>query len=186
MSFEYSTFGRKAPIQIGEYKSMLEATVGNWLTEIKIPFIYEPFTYKTSKGNYTPDFQLPLINTYIEVKPTKETLTQSYFNLLEAFCLEKKCDLIFLAPDEVRYFELTPTQKSMFEFNAEEIVCDYSMFLGECIKCKTRFFSSVVGSYHCRHCNNHNGDHDMYADGFALFKHYYENYQKQKYGRVFQ
>ena len=100
---------------------------------------------------------------------------------------EKKCDLIFLAPDEIRYFEHENFIKAgLFEFSgSDEILCDYSMYIGECIKCKTKYFSSVIGSYYCRHCNTHNGDHDIFADGYALFKRFYENWQKEKYGRVF-
>jgi hypothetical protein len=138
------------------YASKLESKIADWLSYSKIPYIYEPKTYLTEKGNYTPDFYLPLINTYIEVKPKIITFINSnYFALLEAFVIKEKTDLIILTgTNELLYYDLSSYLKN-------GPCVDTSGYIAKCSMCKTVFLTSQEGSYHCRHCGYHNGDHDI-------------------------
>ena len=38
---------------------------------------------------------------------------------------------------------------------------DDLVFVGKCEQCNSYFFCSNLGSYHCRKCKTHNGDHDL-------------------------
>jgi len=135
------------------FKSEKESIVASWLNELKLPYLYEPETYQTKVGKYTPDFYLPQINTYIEVKPKiKGFIEESYIFLLKEFAREKQADLIILSPREMIYLELNKWGL----YNGK----DPSGYVIHCSKCKKKSFTSNTGIYYCRHCGNHNGDHD--------------------------
>ena len=51
------------------YRSRSEAKWAMVLTELDIPFYYEPAMVKLHTGWYLPDFYLPGLNAYLEVKP---------------------------------------------------------------------------------------------------------------------
>jgi len=40
------------------------------LSELGVPFYYEPSFYRLASGLYLPDFWLPTLDAYLEVKPT--------------------------------------------------------------------------------------------------------------------
>lgn len=157
----YDIVGRMKPKPTLNYKSQLEAQVSDWLTNLKIPFVYEINTFKTSVGNYTPDFYLPFIKTYIEVKPnTKEFLSPSYKQLLGRFSFEYKCDLIVIPSEgEILYYEyhLEDIKNNL----KEELWEDTEGYVAHCRNCNTTFFTSMIGWYNCRNCKTHNGDHDL-------------------------
>lgn len=164
MRFQYDNYGSRKPKPTREYKSKLESVVADWLTNLKIPFVYEPETYRTKIGNYTPDFYLTQINTYIEVKPKiMDCVKESYTNLLKQFSKEKKADVLLLTPStEFIYYEYHATSYiNNQETNIPEIWQDNDAAIGKCSKCNTIFFTSNVGWYNCRHCNTHKGDHDL-------------------------
>ena len=50
------------------YRSTYEVYVARFFTEEGISFIYEFITLKVGRSNYTPDFWLPDINLFVEVK----------------------------------------------------------------------------------------------------------------------
>lgn len=49
-------------------RSSWELEVANWMDKLGIDWQYEPKTFSTSKGKYTPDFYLPRFDCYVEVK----------------------------------------------------------------------------------------------------------------------
>lgn len=51
------------------YRTRSEAKWACVLTELGVPFYYEPSHYHLSSGVYLPDFWLPTLDAYLEVKP---------------------------------------------------------------------------------------------------------------------
>lgn len=49
-------------------RSSWEIEVACWLDKLGLNWLYEPKTFLTSKGKYTPDFYLPEFGCYVEVK----------------------------------------------------------------------------------------------------------------------
>lgn len=170
----YDTYGRLRPKPTLNYKSQLESKVSDWLTSNKIPFIYEVNTFKTTIGNYTPDFYIPGIKTYIEVKPNvKEFVNENYHKLLRAFSYEYKVDLLVIPSEgDILYFEYYPEN----EYCKKDVWEDTEGYLAKCVKCKSMFFTSNIGNYYCRACNYHNGDHDLIESINDNWKRFYEKF----------
>lgn len=56
------------------FRSRLEARWALFLEFLKIDYLYEPKTFDLKNGHsYTPDFYLPILNIWIEIKPTYPT-----------------------------------------------------------------------------------------------------------------
>jgi hypothetical protein len=53
---------------ITRMKSMPEVYFASYLDDMGMDYSYEPVTFKTPYGDYTPDFYLPAYNLFIEVK----------------------------------------------------------------------------------------------------------------------
>ena len=53
------------------FRSRLEARWAVFFDALKMPFFYEPEGFSFEGHNYLPDFYLPTIETYIEIKPNK-------------------------------------------------------------------------------------------------------------------
>lgn len=51
------------------YRSRSEAKWAYVLTRLDVPFYYEPSHYQLASGKYLPDFWLPTLDAYLEVKP---------------------------------------------------------------------------------------------------------------------
>lgn len=60
-------------------RSRLEARYAVFLDHMEIPFEYEPEGFQTEHGGYLPDFFLPTINLYLEVKPPSEPEHRSIY-----------------------------------------------------------------------------------------------------------
>lgn len=56
------------PKGITKMRSSWELEVADWLDKLDLDWQYEPKTFATSKGKYTPDFYLPQSGCYVEVK----------------------------------------------------------------------------------------------------------------------
>jgi hypothetical protein len=55
------------------YHSKLEIQFAKFFQALDVPFWYEPATFNLGLVKYTPDFFLPLLQAYVEVKPTYPT-----------------------------------------------------------------------------------------------------------------
>lgn len=51
------------------YRTRSEAKWAIVFTQLDIPFYYQPSHYRLASGTYQPDFWLPSIESYVEVKP---------------------------------------------------------------------------------------------------------------------
>ncbi len=156
---KYDTHGSRKPIQFKGFKSKLEYIASNWLTiELALETIYEPQTFQTKLGQYTPDFYCPKIKTYFECKPN---FAFANLKLYEQFVLEQEKDLVLISPEEIGVIEFCKAdgvyEKENWIYNWK----DNDSQIGYCSNCATYFFSNVCGSYHCRACGTHEGDHDQ-------------------------
>lgn len=64
------------------YHTRSEAKWACVLSELGVPFYYEPSTYRLASGLYLPDFWLPTLDAYLEIKP-KDVADQRYGQLGE-------------------------------------------------------------------------------------------------------
>ncbi len=176
---EYDITGRRKPIEFMGFKSKLEYIASNWLSlELALKTLYEPMTFKTKIGRYTPDFYCPKIKTYFECKPS---IHFANLELYKEFVLNEKKDLVLLTPIQVATIEFCEYPEGPSEVSQSWTYdwTDGDSQLGFCSKCATYFFSHIVGSYHCRACGTHEGDHDQIhlysASGSDLNDSYFKN-----------
>lgn len=165
----YDTQGKKAPIEYKGFKSKLEYIAVEWLTnECKLKILYEPFTYKTKIGNYTPDFYCKEINQYFECKPN---INFANTDLYLQFCEEKQTELIIITPEKLYMYDFD------FECNNYETS---EVLIIKCSKCNMTSFVEQSGNYYCRNCKNHDGMHDIRkAKSIIKFKDYYSIISKK-------
>ena len=70
-------FGLPTTFKGVTYRSRKEARFAVALSELKIPFIYEPMAFsRPSGGKYTPDFFLPSQQLWVELKPERPHLEE--------------------------------------------------------------------------------------------------------------
>lgn len=70
------------------FKSSLEADFARFLNFFNIKFKYEWKTFQSEKGAYTPDFFLPVLNLFVELKGVEKA--QKSFNILMTKNLDKQ------------------------------------------------------------------------------------------------
>jgi len=172
---QYATTGKLKPQEVNGFKSKLESYAASWLTEaIDLKALYEPQTFNTALGNYTPDFYCPEINTYFECKPSYEFANWS---LYKQFCKDQKVDFVLVTPLGIYVMEYENG------FCPETVVPekDEVPCVIICSECGKKSFTSESGYYKCRVCDFHNGDHDRYDAnqynkkiGYITFKQYYD------------
>lgn len=134
-----------------EMRSKLEAKIAFFLDGLKIKWTYEPKTFLLSMGIvYKPDFYLPELKMWVEVKGVIEEHNKS---ILECFVKDNKTELILISSKDMIWF-------SSKDF-VDGIGIDKDLYIGECSICKHFFFCSNLGSYHCRNCGACEGDHDL-------------------------
>ena len=134
-----------------EMRSKLESKFAFFLDALCIEWIYEPQTFMLSKGfMYKPDFYLPKLKTWIEVKGI---IKKHNKEISKCFVKDNNTELILVSATEICWFS---TQD--FE---DGIGIDKDIYIGKCSHCYSYFFCSNLGSYHCRKCGKHEGDHDI-------------------------
>ena len=134
-----------------KFKSKLEAKFAMFLDALLIKWEYEPQTFVLSNGiTYIPDFYLKELKTWIEVKGD---IRQHNLEISELFTRDNKTEMIIISNEEIRFFGVWA--------NSDEIYESKDVLIGKCSKCNSFFFCEILGSYNCRRCNNHEGDHDI-------------------------
>lgn len=125
-------------------RSKLEAKFAVFLDALKINWMYEPKSFVLSNGiTYIPDFYLPELNTWVEVKGKIEEHNKKVSSL---FTSENKQELLIISNNKGLWYS---------SFGEEDI------YIGLCSHCGRYFFCGNMGSYHCRSCNEYEGDHDI-------------------------
>jgi hypothetical protein len=85
------------------FRSRLEARWAVFMDVIGVPYEYEPEAYHLPSGNYLPDFYLPSIQTFAEVKPDPVPGVERVLNLLTELCVATgKNVTLFKGPPQIR------------------------------------------------------------------------------------
>lgn len=138
-------------------RSRLEANIGFLLENLYIKWEYEPRWFLLENGQtYLPDFFLPELNTWIE---GKGIITEMSKEAMREFVKNRNTEIILISDVETLFFS---SKKEDIPLDGDD-----DIFIGKCSHCHKYFFTSNMGSYFCRHCNAHEGDHDL--------KHYFEH-----------
>lgn len=152
------------------FKSNLEAKTAEAFDRLGIRWEYESRCfrdYRYSGGQYTPDFWLPDNHTYVEVvgRPDDRHVQNAivFCATQDAFCpdfddfsndkllSDEMPGFVFIVGDG---YACTPHQ-SIDADGSDRLEIAY------CSNCGKYSFVHAMGSYRCRHCGNHNGDHDI-------------------------
>ena len=133
------------------FRSKLEASYAKTLDELEIRWVYEHNGYDIGGVRYLPDFWLPEIRTFLEVKGPVIPGA------------EKAKDLAVVLNPEVEawWFPnfLVVIGNEMGELRLAED--DSHVSLAVCERCKRYWFMPDTGSYACRNCGIHDGDHHI-------------------------
>lgn len=135
-----------------EMRSKMEARTAYVLDQLDIDWEYEPQSFFLQNGmTYIPDFYLPDLDTWIEVKGVMEDKDKKQIKL---FNKEGK-EIIVIMEDNLKFYGDNGNKYP-----------NQPLYIGKCDNCGFYFFCGKYGSYHCRSCGTHNGDHDLkyYAD----------------------
>lgn len=133
-------------------RSKLESKIAYFLDCLNIKWIYESQAYLLSTGiMYHPDFYLPELKTWIEVKGIIEEHNKEYS---KTFVEDNKTNLILISSNQCRWFG---------EDNG--YICeDDDILIGLCIKCNHWFFCSNISNWNCTNCNYFDGAHIIKGD----------------------
>lgn len=153
MSKGDNLIGKKTTYKGIEMRSRLETKIAFFLDTLNIKWEYEAQAFMLSDGTvYIPDFYLTELKLWIEVKGIVQEHNKTISRL---FVQENNTELILISSYETFWFSMKDFQDGLGEDNV--------VYLGHCSSCKSYFFTSNIGSYYCRKCGTHNGDHDLIA-----------------------
>lgn len=141
-------------------RSKLETKVALFLDYLKIKWEYEPKTFLLSNGiTYKPDFFLPEHKQWVEVKGV---VSENNFKISKCFVKDTEQPIIIISSKDVIYFDSDYLPNiSTNEDRDNNVNGEKGFQLGKCRKCHTYFICSLYGSFHCRKCGMHEGDHDI-------------------------
>ncbi len=135
-----------------EMRSKLESKFAFFLDCLKVKWKYEPKTFNLSNGiTYIPDFYLPELKTWVEIKGKIEEHNKKISRI---FVEDNNTELLLVSNEKAFW---------VFKWSDEISTCeiDRDVLIGQCSSCNKFFFCGNLGSYHCRKCKTHEGDHDI-------------------------
>lgn len=161
-----------------EFKSRFESDVAKWMDDCKIKWEYEPRSFLLKSGrHYMPDFWLPQLEQWIEVKgDVAGAVKKGLYELFYDFT-----DIPTQVRNSYEYEHENRNGKKVSEiillgYNVKEtrffngdLKDSQLLYIGKCSKCSSIFFCGISGIYYCRKCGVHEGDHDIVLstyDGF--------------------
>lgn len=160
-------YSMKATYKNIEMRSILETKVAYFLDALDIKWQYEPKIFTLSNGiTLKPDFYLPELKMWIEVKGDMDGANKEVWNL---FAQEQKTELLMLNGKEALWL-------SAIDCAGDG---DKWILMGKCSNCGKFFFCSNCGSYHCRNCKYHDGDHDIKIF-FSSYDSYFDFYSTEQ------
>jgi len=136
-----------------KFRSRLEASYAMALDSAGLRWAYEPEGYFIGDTAYLPDFWLPRIKTFLEIKgPTvpglvKAKLLYQHFNRNQEEGRWFDPEFLVLWGDELG--------------DVRSIVDDDRAVLGTCGVCGGKWFFALGGSYRCRDCGFYEGSHHI-------------------------
>lgn len=146
-----SLFGIETIYKGIKFRSKLETKIAFFLDCLNIKWEYDPKTFLLSNGIcYIPDFYLTELKIWIEVKGDIQRHNIEFSKL---FIRENNTELLMISNNNTYWF----SSKDFVDGIGE----DKDVYIGKCSNCNKYFFCSNLGSYHCRSCATHEGDHDL-------------------------
>jgi hypothetical protein len=76
------------------FRSRLEARWAMFMSHLGVPYLYEHEGYELDSGRYLPDFWLPEIGAFLEIKP-RQPSTQEQISCLELADMTKRRVVLF-------------------------------------------------------------------------------------------
>lgn len=141
-----------------DMRSRLEARTAFLLDQLNITWEYEPDQHLLSNGElYIPDFYLPEHNQFIECKGDIKDPSLNKPKLLSE---DTGVEAIILSQKKGIFLLHFVKEQSIGESNQIHIV--------ECSKCEEYSLVPDIGSWKCRKCGNHAGDHDI--EKYSIFR----------------
>lgn len=141
-----------------QMRSKLESRVALVLDKMNLKWKYEPKLFLLSSGiYYKPDFYLYELKTWVEAKGI---IDKNNYDISETFVKDNNTELLLISDIESVYFSLV-NYGGCDKEDDFGVDVDKDVYIGECSDCGSYFFCSNIGSYHCRKCGVHNGDHDI-------------------------
>lgn len=106
----YSGLAQAKPVSYGgrHFRSRSEAKWAVVLDHLSIPYYYEPSHYRLPSGIYLPDFWLPQMDAYLEVKP-QNVVDQRYNELGEM-----RGKRVFLVSGNIPRIPEAPTEENVY------------------------------------------------------------------------
>lgn len=133
------------------FRSKLEASYAKTLDELHITWVYEHNGYDIGGVRYLPDFWLPDIGTFLEVKGSVIPGAEKARELAVTLDPEEEA---WWSP---KFLVVIGNELGELRLAAD----DRPASLALCERCKRYWFMPEMGSYSCRNCGIHEGDHHI-------------------------
>jgi len=104
------------------YRSRLEANVAQFLYDLGLKFEYESDSFLIDGSHYAPDFYLPDVDRYVEVRGY---VTETSEAILEGFA-KQRGDLFVFYSDKAEHLEYLRDQDEVFRWGLTATICDDS------------------------------------------------------------
>lgn len=153
-----------------EFRSKLEASYAKTLDELGIKWTYEHNGYEIEGVKYLPDFWLPEISTFLEVKGPVVPGAEKARDLAVASNPESDAwwypKILVIIGNEMGELRLASD--------------DRDVSLAQCENCKRFWFMPDSCSYQCRTCGTHDGDHHIMSSSYNLTLSIIKEVQRSK------
>ena len=146
------------------FRSKTEALFAKWCDLCKLKWHYEPEGFE-GKTKYLPDFYLPEIKCFVEIKPPmfldeivkmKEMITDEQFashTFLVATMYKETLEVIYLW----EVWDIEPDNSVTHKYEDKRGWCMDATWCGKCFKP----IFCAEGSYQCRGCGEYDGMHHL-------------------------
>lgn len=133
------------------FRSRLEARWAVFFDAAGIKYLYEPEGFEMEDGTkYLPDFYLPDMNTFFEVKGVMDRVDEHKIESL----LKESGKYVAIGYDEMEFQASNDWWGEGITLTDKE-----SSRLVQCKFCGKPYFMGLDGSFECRCCGEYDGDH---------------------------
>jgi hypothetical protein len=145
------------------YRSKLEAAWAEFFDRHRMKFAYESEGFNFDGVWYLPDFYLPEIKTFVEVKGIlDETDKDKLFALAKVEAPKGIMVVLAEAPAGEKYRLVNPTPQDYEDAEPGDYIpvgsFSNEVRLGLCARCNTWYFMEIEQSWHCTACGFREGD----------------------------
>ena len=148
-----------------EYRSTTESKVAEIFDKYGTKFIYEPEGYSLNGMLYIPDFYLPEIKTFVEVKgPIDSDISKPRAlleSLHESLTEDKKRDywwlpeyMVVIIYSDGTFFSACDSDE---DIKSQRVLQYTHLYFANCFKCNKKYFVLCEKGYNCRACGHYEG-----------------------------